>query len=103
MIYGEQYLSDITEDIVFKSPGIRFDIPELLKAAENGVVITSEMEVFTEICPAKIFAVTGSDGKTTTTTLVSKMLEKTAEKTGAKVYLGGNQFTFQYKLLVPDK
>ena len=90
MIYGEQYLSDITEDIVFKSPGIRFDIPELLKAAENGVVITSEMEVFTEICPAKIFAVTGSDGKTTTTTLVSKMLEKTAEKTGAKVYLGGN-------------
>ena len=90
MIYGEGYLSDITEDIVFKSPGIRFDIPELVSAAENGVVITSEMEVFTNICPAKIFAVTGSDGKTTTTTLVAKMLEKTAEKTGAKVYLGGN-------------
>ncbi|MBQ8497051.1 MAG: UDP-N-acetylmuramoyl-L-alanine--D-glutamate ligase [Clostridia bacterium] len=90
MIYGEQYLSDITEDIVFKSPGIRYDIPELIEAAQSGTVITSEMEVFTEICPAKIFAVTGSDGKTTTTTLVSKMLEKTAEKTGAKVYLGGN-------------
>ncbi len=90
MLYGENYLADITEDIVFKSPGIRFDIPELLAAAENGTVITSEMEVFTEICPAKIFAVTGSDGKTTTTTLVAKMLEKTAEKQGAKVYLGGN-------------
>lgn len=90
MIYGEGYLSDITEDIIFKSPGIRFDIPELVSAAENGVEITSEMEVFTNICPAKIFAVTGSDGKTTTTTLIAKMLEKTAEKTGAKVYLGGN-------------
>ncbi len=90
MIYGDHYLDNITEDIVLKSPGIRYDIPELLKAAENGAVITSEMEIFTQICPAKIFAVTGSDGKTTTTTLVAKMLEKTAAKQGAKVYLGGN-------------
>ena len=90
MIYGEHYLSDITEDVVLKSPGIRCDIPELLAASEKGAVITSEMEIFTAICPAKLFAVTGSDGKTTTTTLVSKMLEKTAEKAGARVYLGGN-------------
>ena len=90
MIYGENYLSDITEDVVFKSPGIRYDIPALSEAAEKGTVITSEMEIFVNLCPAKLFAVTGSDGKTTTTTLVSKMLEKTAEKTGAKVYLGGN-------------
>lgn len=90
MIYGEHYLDDITEDIILKSPGIRFDIPELLKASENGALITSEMEIFMQICPAQIFAVTGSDGKTTTTTLVAKMLGKTAEKQGAKVYLGGN-------------
>ena len=90
MIYGEHYLDDITEDIILKSPGIRFDIPELLKASENGAVITSEMEIFMQICPAQIFAVTGSDGKTTTTTLVAKMLGKTAEKQGVKVYLGGN-------------
>jgi UDP-N-acetylmuramoylalanine-D-glutamate ligase len=90
MIYGEHYLDDITEDVILKSPGIRYDIPELLQAAANGCVITSEMEIFTQICPAKIFAVTGSDGKTTTTTLVAKMLEKTAAKQGASVYLGGN-------------
>ena len=90
MIYGEHYLSDITEDVVFKSPGIRCDIPALAEAAKKGTVITSEMEVFTAICPCKIFAVTGSDGKTTTTTLVSEMLKRTAERTGARVYLGGN-------------
>ena len=90
MIYGEHYLDDITEDVILKSPGIRYDIPELLQAAANGCVITSEMEIFTQICPAKIFAVTGSDGKTTTTTLVAKMLEKTAAKQGTSVYLGGN-------------
>ena len=90
MIYGADYLSDITEDIVFKSPGIRFDIPALSEAAQRGVKITSEMEVFLSLCPCKIFAVTGSDGKTTTTTLISEMLKRKAEKSGCRVYLGGN-------------
>ena len=90
MIYGDRYLSDITEDVVFKSPGIRCDIPALAEAAKMGTVITSEMEVFTALCPCKIFAVTGSDGKTTTTTLVSEMLKRAAERSGARVYLGGN-------------
>ena len=90
MIYGKDYLSDITEDIVFKSPGIRYDIPALAQAAKNGVKITSEMEVFLALCPCKIFAVTGSDGKTTTTTLISEMLKRKAEKIGSRVYLGGN-------------
>ncbi|MBQ3490216.1 MAG: UDP-N-acetylmuramoyl-L-alanine--D-glutamate ligase [Clostridia bacterium] len=90
MIYGKDYLSDITEDIVFRSPGIRFDIEALAEAAAKGSVITSEMEVFLELCPCKIFAVTGSDGKTTTTTLISEMLKQKAEKIGARVYVGGN-------------
>lgn len=90
MVYGERYLSNIDEDIVFKSPGIRYDVPELVEAKNRGVVITSEMEVFTSLCPCKIFAVTGSDGKTTTTTVISKMLEQTAKKIGARVFLGGN-------------
>jgi UDP-N-acetylmuramoylalanine--D-glutamate ligase len=90
MIYGEDYLSDITEDVVFKSPGIRCDIPALAEAAERGTVVTSEMEVFAAICPCRIFAVTGSDGKTTTTTLVSEMLKRAAARMGARVYLGGN-------------
>ena len=90
MLYGDAYLSDIDEDVVFKSPGIRVDVPELREAASRGTVVTSEMEVFCALCPCKIFAVTGSDGKTTTTTVISKMLEKAAEKAGCHVFLGGN-------------
>lgn len=85
-VTGDGYLADIVEDIVFKSPGVRFDKPEILKAQENGALITGEMEAFLSLCPAKIIAVTGSNGKTTTTTLVAEML-KNAGKT---VWLGGN-------------
>ena len=83
---GADYLENIGGDYIFKTPGIRFDVPQLLAAKENGSVITSEMEVFFELCPAKIIAITGSDGKTTTTTLVSEILKKM----GCRVHLGGN-------------
>lgn len=83
-ITGENYLSDIKEQIVFKSPGVRFDKPEILEAYRNGSLITSEMEAFLSLCPAKIIAVTGSNGKTTTTTLVSEMLKNA----GHTVWLG---------------
>jgi len=85
---GEDYLSKIPEDteVLFKTPGIRVDEPEILKAKENGAVITSEMELFFEFCPCPIIAITGSDGKTTTTTLVSEFLKAD----GKTVYLGGN-------------
>ena len=85
-ITGENYLSDIKEQIVFKSPGVRFDKPEILEAYRNGSLITSEMEAFLSLCPAKIIAVTGSNGKTTSTTLVSEMLKNA----GHTVWLGGN-------------
>ncbi len=85
-ITGEDYLGGINEDIVFKSPGIRFDKDEIVRAMENGALITSEMEAFLSLCPSKIIAVTGSDGKTTTTTLTAKILEAA----GKKVWLGGN-------------
>ncbi len=85
-VLGEEYLSDIKEDIVYKSPGIRYDKEEIIKAVENGSLITSEMEAFLSLCPSKIIAVTGSDGKTTTTTLIAKILEAA----GKKVWLGGN-------------
>ncbi len=90
MIFGEQYLEDLNEEIIVRSPGIRPDLPALLSALENGSMITSEMEIFLNLCPSRVFAVTGSDGKTTTTTLIAKMLEKTAEKEGNRVFLGGN-------------
>lgn len=83
---GEGYLDNLNHDIIFKTPGMRYDLPVLESARRNGSVITSEMEVFFDLCPAKIYAVTGSDGKTTTTTLIYEMLKKQ----GYNCYLGGN-------------
>ena len=83
---GENYLDNLQGELIFKTPGMRFDTPELLEAKKRGAEITSEMELFTEFCPAKMIAVTGSDGKTTTTTLINKLLEKE----GYKTWLGGN-------------
>lgn len=83
---GKNYLKDLNVDIIFRSPGINFLHPELQKARQNGTVVTSEMEVFFDLCPCKIIAVTGSDGKTTTSTIISKILEHS----GKKVHLGGN-------------
>ncbi len=89
-VFGDGYLDDLHEDILVRSPGVPLTEPHLHAAKERGVLITSEMEIFLSLCPAKIFAVTGSDGKTTTTTLVSKMLEAQAKREGARVFLGGN-------------
>ncbi len=83
---GEGYLQGIDADVIFRTPGMRPDVPELLAAKERGSVVTSEMQVFFEVCPCPIIAVTGSDGKTTTTTIISELL-KAAGKT---VWLGGN-------------
>lgn len=83
---GEDYLEHIKGDIVFKTPGLRYDVPQLNAARERGAVVTSEMEVFFEVCPAHIIAVTGSDGKTTTTTLIHKMMSAQGHKT----WVGGN-------------
>ena len=83
---GDGYLNNLSGDMIFKTPGMRYDVPELLKAKENGSIVTSEMAVFFEVCPSHIIAVTGSDGKTTTTTLIHKMMTDA----GYKTWLGGN-------------
>ncbi len=83
---GEGYLTDLDADIIFRTPGMKFYTPELDAARRNGVAVTSEMEMFFELCPCKIIAVTGSDGKTTTTTIISEMLKQQ----GRNVHLGGN-------------
>ena len=83
---GETYLEGLSADLVFRTPGMHPGNPALEGLRQAGAEVTSEMEVFFELCPCKILAVTGSDGKTTTTTLISKML-KAAGKT---VWLGGN-------------
>lgn len=83
---GDDYLQDLNEEILFRTPGMKYYLPELVAARKRGTVVTSEMEVFFDLCPCKIYAVTGSDGKTTTTTILSEMLK--AE--GKTVHLGGN-------------
>ncbi len=84
---GESYLSRLREaQIVFRTPGIDYTKPEIQAAVEAGVTVTSEIETFFDLCPCKIVAVTGSDGKTTTTTLIAKILEAA----GYTVHLGGN-------------
>lgn len=83
---GEDYLADLTEDVIFRTPGMRPDLPELAAAVSRGSTLTSEMEVFFQVCPCPILAVTGSDGKTTTTTIIAELLRKA----GRTVHLGGN-------------
>lgn len=86
LVLGDDYLDNINADIVFRSPGTPFYKKELVDLRNCGVVLTSEMEVFFDLCPCKIIAVTGSDGKTTTTTIISEFLKAS----GKKVHLGGN-------------
>lgn len=83
---GEDYLEELTEEVIFRSPGIMPHTPQLARAAERGSVLTSEMEAFMALCPCPITAVTGSDGKTTTTTIIAGLLKAAGHRT----WLGGN-------------
>ena len=84
---GEGYLEGLErQDVIFRTPGLRPDVPELERARAKGAVVTSEMEVFFQVCPCTPIAVTGSDGKTTTTTIIAKLLKAA----GYNVYVGGN-------------
>jgi len=84
---GEDYLHKLYKfDVIFRTPGLSPNTPALLEAAQRGSRITSEMELFFALCPCRMIAVTGSDGKTTTTTLISEFLKEA----GYNVYVGGN-------------
>ena len=84
---GEGYLAKLTGfEVVFKTPSMRIDSEALVRAKSEGAYITSEMEEFVKYTKGKVFAVTGSDGKTTTTTIISKLLEAQ----GYKTWVGGN-------------
>lgn len=83
---GPDYLEGLDQDIIFRTPGLMPFDPHLEAARARGSLVTSEMEVFMALCPCPMIAVTGSDGKTTTTTIISELL-KTA---GYRVHLGGN-------------
>lgn len=84
---GENYLENLCEeDIILRTPGMNYFTPALQQARKSGAFVTSEMELFFDLCPCKIYAVTGSDGKTTTTTVISEFLKAQ----GFSVFLGGN-------------
>ncbi len=83
---GEGYLDHLDADLILRTPGMKPYLPAFEEARARGVTVTSEMELFFELCPAPIYAVTGSDGKTTTTTILARLLEKS----GRRVWLGGN-------------
>ncbi len=84
---GPDYLAKIHKfDLIFRTPGLSPNTPELKRAVERGCELTSEMELFFQCCPCRIIGVTGSDGKTTTTTLISEFLKEA----GYNVYVGGN-------------
>lgn len=83
---GERYLEGLDHDVIFRTPGLMPFDEHLVKAAEQGSIITSEMEVFLSLCPCKVFAITGSDGKTTTSSIIAELLIAA----GYTVHLGGN-------------
>jgi len=84
--FGKNYLSKLVGfDIIFKSPSCRYDLPEIETEVNRGAILTSEIELVMKLTPSKIIAVTGSDGKTTTTSLIYEIL-----KNKYKCFLGGN-------------
>jgi UDP-N-acetylmuramoylalanine--D-glutamate ligase len=87
LILGENYLDNLSGfDVIFKTPSMRSDSKALIEAKLKGAYITSEMEEFLKYCPCKVYGITGSDGKTTTTTIVYNMLKEQ----GFKTWVGGN-------------
>ncbi len=90
-VTGEQYLDGLCEQILFRSPGLRPDHPAILQAVSKGALLTSEMELFLDVTPATVLGITGSDGKTTTTTLTGLLLEREcAKRHRGRVFVGGN-------------
>lgn len=83
---GDDYLKNIEADLVLRTPGMKPYLPEFEAARAKGITVTSEMELFFELCEAPIYAVTGSDGKTTTTTIIAGLLDSA----GVKTFVGGN-------------
>ena len=83
---GADYLDGLDADVIFRTPGIMPTNLNIVKAVKSGAALTSEMEAFFEVCPCDIIAVTGSDGKTTTTSIIAELLQRA----GKTVHVGGN-------------
>ncbi|MCL2401902.1 MAG: UDP-N-acetylmuramoyl-L-alanine--D-glutamate ligase [Oscillospiraceae bacterium] len=84
---GEQYLKNLDADVIFRTPGLMPTHPDILAAVARGAVLTSEMEVFFTVCPCMTIGITGSDGKTTTTSIIAELLRREGSRT---IHVGGN-------------
>ncbi|MBO5682386.1 MAG: UDP-N-acetylmuramoyl-L-alanine--D-glutamate ligase [Clostridia bacterium] len=87
---GEFPPKELGGEVIFRSPGIRQDLPVITAAKERGAILTSEMELFIALTPAALIGITGSDGKTTTTTLTHLFIKKQFERHGGRCFVGGN-------------
>lgn len=85
-VTGADYLQKLRGDVIFRTPGMYFNHPRLRELMQAGAAVTSELELFMQCCPCPVIGVTGSDGKTTTTSLIAEMLRQS----GKTVHLGGN-------------
>lgn len=104
MSLGKGYLNKLKGfDLILRSPSCLPTIPELEEETNRGAIVTTEVELLMKMCPAQIIGVTGSDGKTTTTTLISEILKKA----GYNCYVGGNigtpLFTKLHEIMPDDK
>lgn len=88
LIFGENYLEGLGEhsDLILRTPGVHFNLPEIQAARARGVAVTSEQELFFQFCPCPAYGITGSDGKTTTTSIIAALFRAQ----GKRVFLGGN-------------
>lgn len=85
--FGENALSKLVGfDIIFRSPSCMPTKKELVEEAKRGAIVTSEIEMLMEMAPCKVIGITGSDGKTTTTSLIYAIVKEA----GYNAYLGGN-------------
>ena len=85
--FGKNCLENLNGfNVIFRSPSCLPTRPELQREADRGAIVTTEVEMLMEMCPCKIIGVTGSDGKTTTTSLINAILQHA----GYKTFLGGN-------------
>jgi len=101
---GQKYLEGLEKfDFIFISPGVPADLPQLEEARKRGQRISSETELFFDLCPGKIIGITGTNGKTTTVTLIAELLKSETRDPKAKtnsqskvpipkfeVWVGGN-------------